>query len=317
MRIYIDIGLKHPSTGKGFFVKRLSKSLSKLGVEIVPYNKKHDIALHIIKVRKKTRAIRVMRLNGIYHNNRQNFRKMNNIIALEREKCHAVIYQSSFAKTMNERYLPRTSVPSAVILNGADPDFYSSVPPARREYEYNFITSSRWRPHKRLRDTIESFLLSKKKSSCLHIVGSLDKSEITKSQFKKYNKIDGIKFYNTVDQKVLAGILKICDGCIHLCMTDCCPNSVVEAVCAGVPVICSNEGGTKEIVSNTSGIVLNIDKKYDLKPIDLYSPPKIDRSIVADAIVRICNFRGRSVCYDNVHIDRIASQYLTFFESIL
>jgi glycosyltransferase involved in cell wall biosynthesis len=317
MRVFIDTDLKSPSTGKGYFAQRLSIALRSIGVEIVPCKSKHDIALHILKVRKETKSIRVMRLNGVYHNTKQKFKKMNKAIASERNKCNAIVYQSNFAKSMNEKYLPRTKVPNTVILNGANVGFYDKITPISKEYEYNFISSSRWRPHKRLQDTIDSFLLSDIESSCLHIVGSLDKSGVSKNVIRRYMSIRNIKFYNKVSQKKIASILNICNGCIHLCMTDCCPNSVVESVCAGIPVICSNEGGTREVANKPPNIILNIDKKYNLKPIDLYSPPKINTNLVADAIVKLCQKTNDRTNSSHVNINNTASQYLKFFESLL
>ena len=46
---------------------------------------------------------------------------------------------------------------------------------------------------------------------------------------------------------------------------DPCPNSVVEAIACGLPVVCSNTGGTPEIIKATNGgIIVNSDKNYSL-----------------------------------------------------
>jgi glycosyltransferase involved in cell wall biosynthesis len=61
-----------------------------------------------------------------------------------------------------------------------------------------------------------------------------------------------------LDEKRLNDYLSMSDVMLNLCWYDWCPNAVVEAICAGVPVICGNNGGVPEIVRD-SGIILDID----------------------------------------------------------
>ena len=64
---------------------------------------------------------------------------------------------------------------------------------------------------------------------------------------------------------------------IHLCHIDSCPNIVLEGLSCGLNVLCSNLGGTKELVKD-DGVVLNVDEmwegKYLSSSIKLDSVPK-------------------------------------------
>jgi glycosyltransferase involved in cell wall biosynthesis len=63
---------------------------------------------------------------------------------------------------------------------------------------------------------------------------------------------------------------------IHLAWLDHCPNVVVDARAAGCRIVCSSSGGTEEVAGNNA-IVVEEDE-WDLSPLDLYSPPRLDFS---------------------------------------
>ena len=80
--------------------------------------------------------------------------------------------------------------------------------------------------------------------------------------------------------------MKACDYQLHLCHIDSCPNIVLEGLCSGLNILCSNLGGTKELVQN-DGIVLKADKMWGgryLKPTNL---DNIKPTLVAEGIHRL------------------------------
>ena len=125
-----------------------------------------------------------------------------------------------------------------------------------------------------------------------------------------------IKFLGHVPQDVLASYLKTSIASIHLCWFDSCPNSVIESIIAGVPVISNNVGGTWEIVGPSGGYVCDVDSPYDMSPVDLYNPPQINRGRIAAAL-RDCVKKQPSVKKDRVLINNIADQYLQFMKELL
>jgi glycosyltransferase involved in cell wall biosynthesis len=94
---------------------------------------------------------------------------------------------------------------------------------------------------------------------------------------------------------------------------------VVESLCAGVPVVSNNVGGTPELLRavGLERFICDIDKPYDYTPIRLYHPPPIDRSIVAEKLKLIA--KNSWVDFDNraLRIGNIARQYLAFFERLM
>jgi glycosyltransferase involved in cell wall biosynthesis len=90
---------------------------------------------------------------------------------------------------------------------------------------------------------------------------------------------------------------------------------VVEAIAAGTPVVCNNVGGTPELVGPAGGLICAVDAAYDMKPVKLYSPPAINRELVAQALRR-CVEDPPVVRSETLDIRSIARQYLDFFEVV-
>jgi glycosyltransferase involved in cell wall biosynthesis len=309
MKVYLPTS-DDAKTGKGLFINRLSKELSNY-TEVTNKSEKCDIALHLIKIEKVNAKHHIIRYDGVYHNTDQDYKHINKEISKHMKNAHGVVYQSEFSKIMCKKYLGKFTGPSAVIHNGIDISSFNNVKPMDSPYKYNIMAVSRWRPHKRLRDIIESFLLANINDSMLWVAGELDNSGLSKKDINRYSKV---KFLGRIDQSTLTRYYKLCNASIHLCWFDCCPNSVVEAIAANCVIISNNVGGTPELTKKSNGIICNIDAPYDYKPVKLYNPPKINRSIVAEAIQLAC--KGIKVENQFIDIKNIAKQYLEFFNEV-
>jgi len=315
MKVYLPIN-KDAQTGKGLFINRLAVALKKKGVSVTAnVGKKCDVALHLTKMRHKMNAINVVRFDGVYHNTDQDYKMLNAVIKKESSRADAVIYQSKFSQIMSEKYVHKFDKPKTVIYNGADIEYFTTVKPIDSDYKINFLAFSRWRPHKRLKDIIMSFVAAEIPDSCLWIAGDLKRSGLSKKKIRRYFKRDDIHYLGSLTFPYLARYIVLADAVLHLCWFDCCPNSVVESICADTVVISNNVGGTPEIVE-PSGIICDIDKPYDFEPVDLYHPPNIDLNIVA-SIMRMTVEDVWPMDNNHVDIDNIAEQYISFFHKLL
>jgi len=315
MKVFVKTGNK--VNGPTIFLDRLCKSFQKHGISVeYNFNKDFDLALFPGIIDLNTQKKTVMRLDGAYFNSAWDYQKINQPYIESIKKADGVIYQSIFSKEICDRFLGKCECNNEIIYNGASSDFFNKLEVAKSNFKYNFITCSSWRPHKRLRDAIESFLLSDINNSCLFVAGEFDNLCLLEEEVKKYKEKGNVIFLGNLDQKRLGSYFKLCNASIHLCWLDCCPNSVIEALCAGCPVITNNVGGTREIISKGGGIICNIDGEFNLNPIDLYNPPKIDRSEVANAIIRTTTEKI-IVKKDAFSIYKTAEKYLNFFKVIL
>ena len=115
----------------------------------------------------------------------------------------------------------------------------------------------------------------------------------------------------------IISIMKACQYQMHLCQIDSCPNAVVEGLACGLNILCTNLGGTPELVKN-NGVVINVDKWHDRKhrPENCDPSDNVNPSIVAQGIHDLLNLKERSVRTD-VNINYIAEQYVKLVENIL
>ena len=316
MKVFLPIS-PDPKSGKSFFFRRLLEEWKKDMPFDITTNPDNfvDVSIESARIKHKNSRLKVIRFDGVYHNTGQNFRQKNSSMVTSLGIADGAIYQSNFAKSMCREYLGKFNGFESVIYNGADPEFYAKAIPIRMNYEKIFISFSKWRPHKRLRDIIESFLLADIENSVLLIAGDLSRSGLTQSDINRYFSISNVRYIGILNQNQMAGYLKIATAAIHLCWIDACPNSVVEAIVAGVPVICNNNGGTAELVAKANGYVCITEKSYDRKPIDLYHPPRFSYRIVAEAMIQAANEK-RKIVNDHVLISNSAEQYKNYILQI-
>lgn len=290
----------NPKTGKGYFFKRLAAQLIKQGNRITsdPHDK-HDIYLAHNGFKWKTKAPRVLRVNGVYNDIKRPYKKLNREIAVQCGKADAIIYQSNWSRAMHRKYVGKYKVQDAVIYNGAPlnkPEIMCS--------EKIIVAASRWRAHKRLKSIMQAAAIAG--GIKLHIFGDVSKPI----------KSSNIVYHGHKNQREIEKILSIASGFVHICWQDACPNSVVEALSNYVPVLCNNVGGTQEIVALCGGMVMDLDKPYDMKPVDLYHPPKIDIEKLAKGMREVVDYKDKINPW-TVDIENIGQQYESFFKRVL
>lgn len=277
--------------------------------------KNYDVGLYSIGIQDKGNAkFKISRMDGCYFNNRINYKSKNSSIVKGLKKANGIIYQSNFAKSLCDKFLGEFNVPTKIIFNGDDPSYYKTVPPIEKKFKINMMASAKWRPLKRLRDIIEVFILLSLNDSCLFIAGDISESGLSKEEIKKYSQFKNIVFLGKIDLELLSSHLVVCDVFLHLSWIDSCSNSVVEAICAGIPVVCNNIGGTIEIVGPSGGYICDIDDPFDFKVRDFNFMPPIKREVVCEKIMQSIN--EKKILYtDHVNIKNIASDYLSFLHS--
>ena len=96
---------------------------------------------------------------------------------------------------------------------------------------------------------------------------------------------------------------------IHLAWLDHCPNVVVEAVASGVPVICAESGGTKELVGGFGAVILE-KQEYGFELVDYDKPPAID---VSNFVLPDKDSLGQPL---NVDIGDVVNRYIDLLKSL-
>ena len=249
--------------GPYIFLERLVKYLRKQkGVEIVR-NPGRFHNLHFINISSSGRlaarwkAKSILRIDGIYHDLSRDSYKLNEGIKDTYHNVDGVIFQCDFSKQMMYKYLgrPLRARHETIIYNGA------TLPegnlPANEYYDYGrkygIVVSGNWSsPSKRIYDMITCFTRLYRNDVRLVVLGAV-KEEI---------KHPLIEYKGTLPADQLYPYYASADLMLHLAYTDWCPNSAVEAMSCGTPVITTHNGGVPEIVKD-HGIVIESDPDYN------------------------------------------------------
>jgi glycosyltransferase involved in cell wall biosynthesis len=270
MKIHLDNVNMSSTSGPNSFGKRLAMALMESGHEIELENGSNsDVSIVFIEPSGRPLAKKIIqRLDGIWFKPDE-FHTKNSRIKSLYQSANAVIWQSDFDRQMCTKWWgsPKTG---SVIRNGINaPKITEFQIPAlaqlRSQYEMLFVCSANWHPQKRLQKNIELYkhLRNFYSSAALIVLGA-----------NPHYVADPHIFYaGSQSHEVCLEVFSAADWMLHLAWLDHCPNTVVESLSQGTPVICSSEGGTKELV-NEFGIILK-EKHYNFDLADYDNPPEI------------------------------------------
>ena len=170
------------------------------------------------------------------------------------EISNCFIFQSKNSKDQYEKLLNfnTTKKPNFIIRNGTK--FYKYKKRIIDSKSFGFpscITSaSNFRTIKRLDQTI--YLCRKLREFYpqikLHIIGDMSKLNLE----LKDDERNFIEFHGLLNYDKIFSLKKNIDLQFHLSCSDACPNSVVEGLMAGLPVIAPHQTGTSELLGEFS-----------------------------------------------------------------
>lgn len=302
MKISIDGEMDIDKGGRQGFLSMMAESLcSHHGFRIVGKKDKSDIHLNSISGNTKNGSVNVLRIDGIYYDS-ERLAKNKSIVKSAKAHDH-VIFQSNFSKVNFEK-ITGANVKSTVIFNGA-----KRLASINNGKNLLIGCSAKWRVNKRLEGILEAIRIARISTGQdikLKVIGQPDVN------LPSYCIYTG-QISNTLVQKELSE----CCAFIHICHIESCPNSVIEALLVGLPVLTNNIGGTQEIVGS-DGIVSKIDH-WDFKPIKNMDSTKLNRNqteLLAHDVASIIKF-DKNVIRDDLLIRNISSKYAALFKEIV
>lgn len=295
-------------SGPNTFAFRLADRLAKSGHVLADLND-YDIALAFIEPSHQLdpRKPLVQRLDGIWSKPSE-FIWKNRSIQSVYQKATGVIFQSEFNKNQITKWwgLPKNH---QVIHNGIDLEVMKESLPGfaklRSQYEMMFVCSANWHAQKRLNENVRCYQYLKKNfypNSCLIVLGN----------GPDYQVADPHIFYaGSLPHDQCLKLFVISNWMIHLAWGDHCPNSVIESLSQGTPVICSEVGGTKEIVCS-NGIIIKESEEYDFTLKDYDYPPRLP-----DDFGGLKPLPKIAVDPSYLDINLVADRYIKFLENIM
>jgi len=285
----------------------LAKAFFETGHEVVETHQTADISLVFIEPtgRKLSEKV-VQRLDGIWFKPSE-FKTKNTNIKKCYDNANAIVWQSEFDKTFVTKMFGQKD--GAVIRNGVHQEkcqkfTIGALEQIRNAYKLVFCCSANWHPQKRLNDNINLFKHIRQNiepSSALIVLGSNPTFVADKDIF----------FAGSQPHDVCNEVYSASNWMIHLAYLDHCPNVVCEALNQSTPVICSSDGGTKELVKDF-GIIIKEQTDFQYELFDYDNPPEID-------IKQLTTLPNKNSlgAHENIDIHYCAQQYIDLFKKVL
>jgi glycosyltransferase involved in cell wall biosynthesis len=251
----------------------------------------------------------ILRLDGLYFDSENTLGdsdKRNLPMFRAYRNADGIIFQSEFSLMLFKHFASEPRSRHVVIPNGAPSNFSPGGEKVNYGYKKTLICSAKWSPVKRLDCIIEGFLEYGNLDVGLVIIGE---------SIEKRIEHPNIKYLGKIPSEELPKYLRGGDAFIHLSWFDSCPNTVVEALACGLPVLSSHNGGTKEIIKS-NGIIIQCEEDWAFQKVAVFKPPKCHKRKVADGIEQILNW-DKPINADYLKIEQIVDRYMKFAEMFL
>lgn len=238
------------------------------------------------------------------------FLEMQEVAAFQKDLAYT---ETQFYKALDSLVLKFTSdeVPQAVaeklvIIPNGVPVPLDLAPTGKRR----LVVQGRIAPSKQLDTILSALPLVREKLDCeLHIYGQAEPrcQDTLFALLQQAEPLKDVFFYGAKPD--LVEQLGQFDGAVVLGTHQGCPNAVLEALAAGVPVVANDSGGTRELVlDGKTGILL---------------PEEVTAEMVAQAIVQMLamdrtELKARALSHaENFSMDRMFTGYLNLFKERL
>lgn len=203
------------------------------------------------------------------------------------KNSNGIVFQSQISKEMYLEFVGKITKPHEVIYNGVPLDkFYpKDLNRAISLKTVNIVITANFRPHKRLIDAINLINeLNRNRKSVLHVVGKIDSITLKKvSILDRSNCI----FHGQLEEKEIVLLYSKMHIGVSPSIFDPCPNSVVEMLACGLPVITTQKSGAAELVNNPDMVV---NEPIEMEYLEFQNPeilPKICIKSWIDAVNKI------------------------------
>lgn len=209
----------------------------------------------------------IMRLDGVYYPQKHpdTWRQQNQKIKeIYRHYADLVIFQSEYSKRQCfEMFGEKDESQYAVIINGADPSTYHpSTSPRRNDGPVQFVTTGNFRDAAMLEPLILAIDQSTIPNGAkLEIIGPIH------DKLQSLIDRDYVTCTGTLTAQQTAERLRDADVFLYSHLNPPCPNSVIEAISTGLPVVGFDSGAMAELLPWSADLLATVNdntfQKYE------------------------------------------------------
>lgn len=196
------------------------------------------------------------------------YKKMNLKMSVVYHSADYVFWQSQFCKDSANKYLGKREGAGEVLYNAVDvKKFEPKVQSKNRPFTFLVLGKLDKHVFYRVQRVVEAFFIIEKETPNvkLCIAGTLEKDDAKTvyEQFHQKGLLEKLELTGSYSQNIAQNIYQKANALVILKHNDPCPNTVIEAMACGLPIIYSNTGGIPELVGPNAGIPLDCSGAFD------------------------------------------------------
>lgn len=210
----------------------------------------------------------VLNQNGVFYPGwyAGDWQRQNALMAEAYHRAHHVFWQSEFCRRSADRFLGKREGPGEVLFNALDVNHY--FPVARRNgHPFTFLLTGKIGRHMgyRLESTIEGLARARREglNANLSVAGWIEDTTAAHAMAGAYGVRDHVTFLGPYSQENAPDIYRSADAYVMTKYLDPCPNTVIEAMACGLPVLYSASGGVPELVGSEAGVGLPVPEDWE------------------------------------------------------
>lgn len=194
------------------------------------------------------------------------WRGQNAIMAEAYHCADHVFWQSDFCRRAADRFLGPRQGTGEVLFNAVDVTHYSPVS-ARAEGPFVFLVTGKIGRHLgyRLESTIGGLAHVRRAGldARLVVAGWVEDLEAARAMAVRHGVSAAVDFLGPYSQEQAPQIYRRAHAYVMTKYLDPCPNTVLEAMACGLPVLYSASGGVPELVGSEAGVGLPVPEDWD------------------------------------------------------
>ena len=223
----------------------------------------------IINIKNKNIPI-IHNQNGVFYKGwyGDGWEEKNKEMSFQYKLADYVLYQSNFSKYCAEKFLGKREGPGEILYNAVDQNIFYPTKKRELNSELRILVTGKYQEH--LYYSLEFILkilyeLNKKNiPAIINFAGYFDPKVLNKllSFAKKHDIEEKVNFKGSYNQENANLIYNSSDLYFYFVHQSNCPNSVIEAMSCGLPILYSSSGGVPELVGKDSGVGIKVEENW-------------------------------------------------------
>ena len=236
-----------------------------------------------LNILRKNRIPIILNQNGVFYPGwfSGDWKKQNQKMSLAYHLADYVFWQSKFCRVCADEFLGKRKGEGEILYNAVDlKHFYPNG--SLIEGEFTFLITGKIENHLnyRIESAIMGLALTIKQGLNVKLIigGIIENILSIRNLIEKNNLSEKVKFIGPYSQENAPKIYQSANAYVMTKYLDPCPNTVLEAMACGLPILFSNSGGVPELVGKKAGVPLDV--KQDWNKIHFPSPENISLGMI-------------------------------------